>query len=359
MALHTADSLDTMTSTQAPVDVDSLPDPESLFDHPDLAVETTTEPIDAEDFDAAEAWADHVVVGIADERGVLLYDDGHHGWTPPAFEVDADEDAVAVARREFETLTGTGLSIDGVLHARQRTFTVADDGDNRETTVWNVLLAATPDDRLPDDPESEVADAALAWRDEVPEDAPEQVAADVERIAATRHSSMSDTTSTDPTESLSDPDTLRDRDGVEYLEMTEADHFGQDEGVAGVAVVALTNADGALAFASFEDVTILPHAVVEAGDDYATVARDAAADLLGIDVDLDSVARVRRKATPPGGSDGVAHVVVFTASPAGDSVLPDATDVTSCQAESTGWFDRVPEDIQTAEMREDARLFLD
>lgn len=172
-----------MTGSDSLASVDSLPDPESLFDHPDLAVETTTEPIDAGDFDDAAAWDSHVVVGVADDRGVLLYDDGHHGWTPPAFAVGDDEDAVAVAHREFEALTGTTITVDGVLHARCRTFTV--ENDDRETSVWNVVLSATPDDQLPDDPESEVADADLAWRETAPADAPEQVAADVDRIAST------------------------------------------------------------------------------------------------------------------------------------------------------------------------------
>ncbi|WP_143052180.1 NUDIX hydrolase [Halobacterium jilantaiense] len=159
-----------MTGPDSLVHIDSLSDLESLLDHPDLAVETRTEPIDAADFDAAEAWTDRVVVGVADGRGVLLYDDGHHGWTPPAFEVPDDEDALAVADREFAALTGTHLSISGVLHARRRTFTVAD--DDRETAVWNVLLWATPDTRIPDDPESEADDADLAWRDAAPDDAP-------------------------------------------------------------------------------------------------------------------------------------------------------------------------------------------
>ena len=346
-----------MTGSHAPVPIDSLPDPESLLDRPGVAVETHTDPIDAADFDDAAAWDDHVVVGVADDRGVLLYDDGHHGWTPPAFEVPDDEDALAVAHREFEALTGTTLSVGGVLHARRRTFAVEEAGDDRETAVWNVILQASPDDRLPDDPESEVPGADLAWRDAAPADAPEHVAADVERIAAAASTSAD---IADPTESLTDPGGLRDRDGVEFRDETEADHFGRDDGVAGVAVAGLTNDDGALAFASFEDVTILPHAVVGTGEDYATVAREAARDLLGVDVELDDVVRVRRKATPDGETDGgVAHVVVFAASPAGDGVLPDAEDVTSCQAESTGWFECVPEDLQTEEMHADARLFLD
>ncbi|CAM2891670.1 hypothetical protein PNP85_15575 [Halobacterium salinarum] len=193
-----------MPGSDSPVHVDSLSDPASLLDHPDLAVETHTEPIDAADFDAAEAWTDHVVVGVADDRGVLLHDDGHHGWTPPAFEIGDDEDALAVADRGFETLTGTTLSIDGVLHARRRTFTVADDGDDRETAVWTVLLWATSNTRIPDDPESEADDADLAWRDAAPNDASEIVAADIERIAATT------STSADPTESLTDPAAFAD-----------------------------------------------------------------------------------------------------------------------------------------------------
>jgi len=362
-----------MTGPDAPIPVDSLRDPASLLDHPDVDAETTTEPIEADDFPDAAAWTDHVVVGVADDRGVLLYDDGHHGWTPPAFpldddEADADEDVLAVARREFEALTGTPVTIDGVLHARQRTFPVEDEGDDREASVWNVVLAATLDEQLPDDPESEVEDAAIAWRDGVPADASEVVAADVERIAATAPPAATGSERPAPTESLTDPEVLRDREDIEYVELTEANHFGQDEGVAGVAVVGLTNDDGALAFAAFEEVTILPHAVVEAGEDYATVAREAAADLLGVDVRLDDVVRVRRKTTPSGegdsdaegdDNDDVAYVVVFAASPTGDGVLPDAEDVPSCQAESTGWFERVPEDLQTEEMRADARLFLD
>lgn len=350
-----------MTGPDSPLPVDSLTDLESLFDHPDLAVETHTESIDAADFDAAEAWDSHVVAGVADDRGVLLYDDGHHGWTPPAFAVGDDEDAVAVARREFETLTGTSTTVDGVLHARRRTFTVDDSADDRETSVWNVVLSATPDEPLPDDPESQVEDADLVWRDAVPDAAAEHVAADVERIASTADTPVSDRTHSDPTESLTDPETLRDRDGVEYLGVTEDDHIGQDSDISGVAVVGLTNDDGALAFATFEEVTILPHAVVEPDEDYVDVAHGAADELLGIDVDLDDVVRVRRKDSPSSGNDDedVAHVVVFTASPAGDGVLPDAEDVTSCQARATGWFERVPDDLQTEEMREDALLFVD
>jgi|AntRauMinimDraft_4_1070384.scaffolds.fasta_scaffold00029_47 hypothetical protein len=342
-----------MPESDSPVPVDSLSDPESLLDHPDLAVETTTEPIDAVDFDAAEAWTDHVVVGVADDRGVLLYDDGHHGWTPPAFEVPDDEDALAVARREFEALTGTTLSIEGVLHARCRTFTVADEADDRETAVWNVILQATPDARLPGDPESRVEDAALAWRDGAPEDAPEAVAADVERIASTTP------TGDDPTESLTDPAALRDRDGVEHVTVSDDDHFESNRDNEGVAVVGVRDADGELALPTLEAGTVLTHAIVEAGEDFADTAREGAHELLGVDVGLEGVERVRRKVSTNDGEEAIAYDVVFAASLVDDAELPDETP--SCQVESTGWYDALPENFAHGddEMCADARLFVD
>jgi len=342
-----------MTDSDSLAHVDSLSDPESLLDRPGIAVETRTESIDAADFDAAETWTDHVVVGVADDRGVLLHDDGHHGWTPPAFEVPDEEDALAVADREFAALTGTSLSIAGVLHARRRTFTVADDGDDRETAVWNVLLWAAPEDRLPDDPESEADGADLAWRDGAPDDAPEVVAADVERIAATAQPAASD-----PTESLTDPERLRGADGVEHVTVSDDDHFESNRDTGGIAVVGVTR-DGRLALPTFEVGTALTHAVVGSGGDFADTARESAHDLLGVDVRLDGVERVRRKVSTDDGETAVAYDVVFAASLADDAGLPDA--VPSCRIESAEWYDSLPPDFAHGddEMCADARLFLE
>jgi len=340
---------------------DSLPDPASLLDHPGVDVETTEELVDAEDFAAAaESWTDHVAVGVADDRGVLCYDDGHHGWTLPAFEIPDDAaDVLAVARREFEALTGVPVTVDGVEHARRRTFTVAeeDEADDRETDVWNVVLGATPTAPLADDPESRVEGADLAWRDAAPEDAPDVVAADIERIADRRATDTA--TPVDPTDSLADPETLRDRDGVEHVTVSDDDHFESNQRTEGAAVVGVTNADGDLALPTFESGTVLTHALVEDGGDFADTARSAAADLLGVDVALDDVLRVRRKVSAPPDADeaAVAHVVVYAASPAGDAELPE--DPPSCQVESTDWYDAVPDDLVSAEMREDLRLFVD
>jgi len=169
---------------------------------------------------------------------------------------------------------------------------------------------------------------------------------------------MTDTTSTDPTESLTDPETLRDADGVDYSEITDDSHFEMNRDNEGVTVVGITNDDGELALATLERATVVPHAVVEPGRDFAAVAHDAADELLGIDVTLDDVVRVRRKVSTDDetGAEAVAYDVLYAASPAGGGDLPD--EVARCQAESTDWFDSVPEDLP-GEMRDDAALFLD
>lgn len=163
---------------------DSLTDPETLLDGDDCTVETHTDTLDAEDFADAVAWESHVAAGVADDRGVLCYDDGHHGWTLPAFTVADGEDYLAVARREFEALTGVPVSIERVEHARRRRFSVEADGDDRQTDVWNVVVRATPAEALPDDPASREDGADLRWFDGVPATVEGVVAADIERVLA-------------------------------------------------------------------------------------------------------------------------------------------------------------------------------
>ena len=172
---------------------------------------------------------------------------------------------------------------------------------------------------------------------------------------------MIDTTpSTDPTESLTDPETLQGAGGVDYCEATDDSHFEMNRDNEGVVVLGVTNESGDLALARLGSACILPHAVVEPGADFAEVAHDAADELLGIDVTLDDLAHVRHKVSVSEDTDeeAVAYDVVYGASPADDGHLPD--EVTSCQVEETGWFDSVPEDFPEDEgMRDDASLFVD
>jgi ADP-ribose pyrophosphatase YjhB (NUDIX family) len=169
-----------MTGNHDSDSLDSLTDPATLRDHADVDFRERTEAVDAADFEDATDLDSHVAVGVADHRGVLLQNDGHHGWTLPAFAVDAGEDWLAVARREFESLTGAAVEVDAVERVRRLEYRVpvADD----RATIWNVVVRATTDDSLSDDPESRVDDTDVRWFDRVPEDVEGPVAADVECV---------------------------------------------------------------------------------------------------------------------------------------------------------------------------------
>lgn len=171
---------------------------------------------------------------------------------------------------------------------------------------------------------------------------------------------MTDSTSADPTESLTDPESYRAADGVDYYEAEDDSHFEMNRDTAGVAAVGVTNADGAVALVEFEPATMIPHARVEPGGDFAQAAHDAADDLLGVEIALDDLVRVRRNVSSPDDRDeeAIAYDVVFAATPATEN-LPDADDVQSCQAEATSWFDSIPDDLPDGGVRADAELFID
>jgi hypothetical protein len=165
-------------------------------------------------------------------------------------------------------------------------------------------------------------------------------------------------TATDPTESLTDPAAFADADDVEFVDIEDDSHFEMNRDLAGVAAVGVTDDAGRLALVQFETGTATTHGMVEPGEDFAENARDGAAELLGVDVELDALVRVRRKvSTDPGsGDEVVAHDAVFAASPADSAALPD--DVPSCQADSADWYDPLPDGLSGV-MREDAELFVE
>lgn len=126
---------------------------------------------------------------------------------------------------------------------------------------------------------------------------------------------------------------------------------------AGVAAVAVTNDDGALAFAEFDHGPMLPWFPVDPDGDFADGAHTGAEALLGIDVDLDDLVRVRRKvSTSDDGERAVAYDVVYAASPAEDGTLPE--EVPNCEAETADWYADVPDGLTDGNMRQDAELFL-
>jgi ADP-ribose pyrophosphatase YjhB (NUDIX family) len=336
---------------------DALTDPATLSDCDDVPVETDRSEVAPEDLADAREYDNQVVVGVAGERGVLLYDDGHHGWTLPAFPVEPGEDFLATAHREFERVTCVALEIEGVAFARRREFHAGDES----AVVWNVLVDATPTEPLPDDPESHADGAELAFFDGAPDGVPEPVADDIARITdqSPPNPTMTETTPTDPTESLTDPAAFADADGVDYDEIEDDSHFEQNRDHDGLAAVAVTDADGRLALVEFEYATMIPWYHVEPGEDYVDAAHIATDVLLGIDVELDALVRVRKKTSTheETGEQVTAYEALYAASPAGDAVIPD--ELPNCDAERADWFDSIPEDLPDGNMREDAELFIE
>lgn len=132
-------------------------------------------------------------------------------------------------------------------------------------------------------------------------------------------------------DALTDPATLRGDDDVEFVDtdpVENEDHFEVYDGVAGRAVVGVTDADGRLLVMEHPELPVpgLNTTVVEHGQDYVAAARDGVALGTGLDVAVDGVRRVRRqRPRHPDGRETEAYEVVFAATPTGDGEIdPDA-----------------------------------
>jgi hypothetical protein len=130
---------------------------------------------------------------------------------------------------------------------------------------------------------------------------------------------------------LTDPESLRGREDVAYVENdpeTNQDHYDSFESAAGTAVAGVTDDDGRLLLLEHEraDYPAVCFTVVDGGADYVAEARDIVETATGVEATLDDVLRVRRSVyRSEGGEETTAHDVVFAASPVGDrTVDPDA-----------------------------------
>lgn len=175
-----------------------LTDPRTPCDADGVEFRELTHQVDPAELEATPDPDSHVAVGVTGDRGVLLMDDGDHGWTLPAFAVEPGDDYLAVARREFEALTGVAAAVESVERVRRHRYHPADatdadgapgsadaaTGADDAVTVWNVVVRATPAD--PDAlaaPESRETGTDLAWFDGVPDGVEGPVADDVDCIA--------------------------------------------------------------------------------------------------------------------------------------------------------------------------------
>lgn len=171
------------------------------------------------------------------------------------------------------------------------------------------------------------------------------------------------TPDTDDASTLSDPESLRDREDVEFREETRV-HDDEDHcavGIEGRAVVGVTDDDGEVLVIVHEEMdhAMLPNGKVESGDDWAAVGRDRVEHLTDLPVDLDGPVRVRKAEHVVEGDEEphtTSYQVVFAASPAADADrVSDGCDW------HAGWFDELPEVVADVERPsvDDIRLFVE
>lgn len=164
----------------------------------------------------------------------------------------------------------------------------------------------------------------------------------------------------DDAPSFSDPESLREREDVDFLESTRV-HEDEDHcavGVEGQAVVGVTNDDEVLVLVHDEFGPGLPNGAVESGDDWAAVGRERVEHLMDLSVEIDGPERVRKIEHLVEGDDEphtTSYLVVFRASPAADADPSDVTDGCDWHAE---WIDALPESDDDGALEDDIRLFV-
>lgn len=168
-------------------------------------------------------------------------------------------------------------------------------------------------------------------------------------------------------EPLLDPESLRDREDVEFLDkpsVEHQDHFEVYEPVEGMVIVGVTDDDGAVLVAYDESVPVwlLPHATVERDEDWAAVARREIESQTGVEIEIDGIELVRRKRyRSEDDRQTTGYDVVFRASPAADETPSENVDVVGEHDWDFGWFEEVPEGDNEAgsDVEDDLRLFVD
>lgn len=159
----------------------------------------------------------------------------------------------------------------------------------------------------------------------------------------------------DPTDHLTDPDAIAERDGVcatsETVTHADRDHRASD--LEGRAVVGVTNDANELLVLIADElgVALLPHGDVEPGGDWTQAAREGVAGQTGIDVSLESVAAVRTvDHVVDGTSTATTHRVVYGASPVGGEIRACKRSAEAgSDAFRAAWIDDLPAGIEAPE----------
>jgi hypothetical protein len=128
---------------------------------------------------------------------------------------------------------------------------------------------------------------------------------------------------------LTDPETLRERENVEFDELppeTHQNHFELYEPIAGMAIASVTDVDSRLLLLEHEDAPYptLPYGKVAPADGWVATTRSTVTDSTGVVVTVDDVRRVRHHTyRSEAGEETTGYDVVFAASPerSGDTAL--------------------------------------
>ena len=151
-----------------------------------------------------------------------------------------------------------------------------------------------------------------------------------------------------------EPARLREREGVAYDERTyvhdDETHCAAD--AAGRAVVGVTNGHGEVLLLVAGEHAVLPNCTVDADENWASVARETAAETAGGLVALERVRAVRRVEHCVEGADSPHNMtfqVVLGASPEAETA-PTAED----DDWTADWFDEVPVPLDAEDGHGDA-----
>ncbi|MWG34271.1 hypothetical protein GQS65_07170 [Halomarina oriensis] len=162
---------------------------------------------------------------------------------------------------------------------------------------------------------------------------------------------------------LTDPESLRDRDDVEYVENppeVHQHHHDAYDDIAGYVVVGVTDPEGRLLVLEHDDAPY-PHLCfteVDHDEEYVEAARGIVTTATGVDATGDDVLRVRRSTyRAEDGRETSGYDVVFTASP----VETTEIDPEAGHDWTASWRDPTTIDLPAGEDNDvvnDVRLFL-
>ena len=150
---------------------------------------------------------------------------------------------------------------------------------------------------------------------------------------------------------VTDPESLRDRDDVTVHEQTDtvpAEVVSQMADLGDMSSAAITNPDGQVLFRRETETCSwkLPVVAVTSGDDYAAELQSHVRETIGFDLDLTDVVGLWdiTVQTEDESQTATRTFVTFAAEPVSGNYDLDEATPTGDPVEEAGWFDELPED---------------